>query len=95
MSETTTTEKPTGKQKRGFALWDKDRLKETSSRGGASVAKEKRSFSQSRELAKKAGQRGGSNVGADQRTFSRDRDKAVEAGRKGGVSTWKRKQPKA
>ena len=45
--------------KRGFASMDKDRLREVSSRAGASVPADKRSFSRDPELAKRAGALGG------------------------------------
>lgn len=58
MTDTTnTTEAPRGR--RGFAAMDPDRRREIARKGGASVPKAKRSFSQSRELASLAGTKGG------------------------------------
>ncbi len=48
------------KAKRGFAAMTPERRRELAARGGASVPAEKRSFSQSRELAASAGRAGGS-----------------------------------
>lgn len=41
--------------KRGFASMDKDRLREVSSKAGASVPAHKRSFAKDPDLAKRAG----------------------------------------
>ncbi len=54
----TETDRP--KAKRGFAAMDPERRREIAARGGASVPAEKRSFSQSRDLATRAGRAGGS-----------------------------------
>lgn len=47
------------KAKRGFAAMSPDKRREIAARGGAAVPPEKRSFSQSRELAASAGRIGG------------------------------------
>ena len=44
---------------RGFASMSRDRQREIASKGGQSVAAEKRSFSQNRDLAAQAGRKGG------------------------------------
>ena len=54
------------------------------SKGGKSVPKEKRSFSQNRKLAIEAGRTGGQRVKPEARSFSQNRELAAEAGRKGG-----------
>lgn len=48
------------KARRGFAVMDPARRREIAARGGAAVPAEKRSFSQSRDLATRAGRVGGS-----------------------------------
>lgn len=53
----------TGTSRRGFASMDPDRQREIARRGGASVPKEKRSFSQDRKLAAEAGRKGGETTG--------------------------------
>ena len=55
--ERTETTKP--KSTRGFASMDAARQREIASKGGQSVAAEKRSFSQNRDLAAQAGRKGG------------------------------------
>jgi general stress protein YciG len=45
--------------KRGFASMDPARQREIARKGGASVPREKRSFSQDRSLAAEAGRKGG------------------------------------
>jgi uncharacterized protein len=45
---------------RGFAAMSPERQREIARKGGMSVAPERRSFSQSRELASAAGRKGGS-----------------------------------
>lgn len=47
------------KAKRGYAVMSPERRREIASKGGAAVPPEKRSFSQSRELASSAGKTGG------------------------------------
>jgi uncharacterized protein len=74
------------KSKRGFASMDPERQREIASKGGKSVAPEKRSFSQSAELASKAGRIGGKGVDPANRSFSRDRELAANAGAKGGAA---------
>lgn len=44
---------------RGFASMDPDKRRALASKGGASVPRDKRSFSQNRELAAEAGRKGG------------------------------------
>ena len=53
-------------------------------KGGESVPREKRSFSQNAELAAEAGRKGGRSVSPSNRSFARDKDLAKTAGRKGG-----------
>jgi len=48
-----------GRSKRGFASMDPERQREIARKGGASVPREKRSFSQDRSLAASAGRKGG------------------------------------
>lgn len=48
------------KSKRGFAAMSPEKRREIAAKGGASVPAEKRSFSQSRDLAARAGRAGGS-----------------------------------
>jgi general stress protein YciG len=45
--------------RRGFAAMDEERQREIARKGGASVPKDKRSFSQDRDLASAAGRKGG------------------------------------
>jgi general stress protein YciG len=52
------TDRP--KSKRGFAAMSPERRREIAAKGGAAVPAEKRSFSQSRDLAASAGRTGGS-----------------------------------
>ena len=47
------------KGRRGFAAMDPDKQREIARKGGASVPDDKRSFSQSPELAARAGKAGG------------------------------------
>ena len=47
------------KAKRGFAAMSPEKRREIARKGGASVPSEKRSFSQSADLAAKAGRKGG------------------------------------
>lgn len=54
-----TTTKP--KQRRGFAAMDPAKQREIARRGGASIPKHRRSFSQDPELARRAGTKGGKN----------------------------------
>lgn len=71
--------KPKGKQ--GFASMSPEKRREIASKGGKSVPAEKRSFSQSTELAASAGSIGGR---ADRPRAFDDRQLAIAAGRKGG-----------
>lgn len=77
-------ETPTSK--RGFASMSADRQRDIARKGGESVPREKRSFSQDRQLASDAGRKGGGLVPNEKRSFSQDRKLAAEAGRKGGSS---------
>lgn len=54
------------KSKRGFASMDPAVQRAIASKGGMSVAPEKRSFSQNRELASEAGRKGGSQSKSNQ-----------------------------
>ena len=71
--------------KRGFASLTPERRREISSLGGKAVPREKRSFSQDRELASTAGRMGGLAVPGSKRSFSQDRALASSAGRQGGL----------
>lgn len=75
-------EKP--KSRRGFASMDPEKRRLISSLGGKSVPAEKRSFSQSSDLAARAGATGGRNTPPEKRSFSLDRDLASKAGKEGG-----------
>jgi general stress protein YciG len=75
-------EKP--KSARGFASMDPEKRKAIARKGGASVPREKRSFSQNADLAAEAGRKGGKGGSPDNRSFARNRDLARSAGRKGG-----------
>ena len=63
---------------------DPEKQRLIAKKGGQSVPDEKRSFSQSPELAAKAGRKGGQSVNPEKRSFSRNHTLASEAGRKGG-----------
>ena len=82
------------KQKRGFAAMDPEKRRAIASKGGQSVPSEKRSFSQSPELAAEAGRKGGQSVDPANRSFSRDPALAAKAGQMGGVASHATK-PKA
>jgi uncharacterized protein len=82
------------KSKRGFASMDPEKQREIARKGGKSVPAEKRSFSQSADLAAKAGQKGGRAVDPKNRSFSKDHALASTAGAKGGhASHGGRKKP--
>ena len=72
------------KPKRGFASMDPEKQRAIARKGGESVPREKRSFSQNAELAAQAGRKGGKSVSPTNRSFARDKDLAKNAGRKGG-----------
>jgi len=72
-------------KKRGFALLSPEKRRELARKGGASVPKAARSFSQDPALARAAGSKGGTSVHASKRSFSQDRQLAASAGRKGGM----------
>ena len=78
--------KATSKSKQGFASMTEEQQRAIARKGGESVPKEKRSFSQNRELAAEAGRKGGESVPDEKRSFSKDRQLAADAGRKGGES---------
>jgi uncharacterized protein len=77
-------ERPKPKSKRGFASMSPEKRREIARKGGKSVPNEKRSFSQSAELASNAGRKGGKAVNPENRSFSRDHTLASTAGKKGG-----------
>jgi uncharacterized protein len=52
------TTQTSGKQLRGFAAMDKDRLREISAQGGRAVPAEKRTFTGNPTLAREAGRKG-------------------------------------
>ena len=60
---------PKPKSKRGFASMDPEKQREIARKGGKSVPAEKRSFSQSADLAAKAGQKGGRAVDPQETLF--------------------------
>jgi general stress protein YciG len=72
------------KKARGFASMDPEKQRAIARKGGESVPREKRSFSQNAELAAEAGRKGGRSVSPANRSFARDKDLAKTAGRKGG-----------
>ena len=72
------------KNKRGFASMDPEKQRAIARKGGESVPREKRTFSQNAELATQAGRKGGKGVNPTNRSFARDKDLAKSAGRKGG-----------
>ncbi len=76
-------DKPKTKSKRGFASMSPEKQREIASKGGKSVPAEKRSFSQSADLAATAGRKGGQAVDPKNRSFSRDPALAAAAGTKG------------
>lgn len=65
--------------KRGFAGMSPEKRREAARKGGQSVPNEKRSFSQSADIARKAGMKGGKNLAPEKRMFSLDNDLAVKA----------------
>ncbi|CAJ0878874.1 hypothetical protein AMST5_03008 [freshwater sediment metagenome] len=77
-------DEPKTKSKRGFASMSPEKRQEIASKGGKSVPAEKRSFSQSHDLAAAAGRKGGKGVAPENRSFSRDPALAAAAGTKGG-----------
>jgi general stress protein YciG len=77
-------DKPLKKSTRGFASMDPEKQKAIARKGGESVPREKRSFSQNANLAAEAGRKGGKSVNPGNRSFARDKDLAKSAGRKGG-----------
>ncbi|WPB85890.1 con-10 family general stress protein [Sediminicoccus rosea] len=76
-----------GRSARGFAAMDEKKRQEIASKGGQSVAPERRSFSKDPELAAQAGRKGGKAVAPEDRSFSKDPELAAEAGRKGGEAS--------
>ena len=75
---------PPKKSTRGFASMDPEKQRAIARKGGESVPREKRSFSQNASLAAEAGRKGGKSVNPGNRSFARDKDLAKSAGRKGG-----------
>jgi general stress protein YciG len=82
------------KDKRGFARMSEEERQEAARKGGSMVPKERRSFSQDRELAQAAGRKGGTSVPKENRSFSRNRELAQAAGRKGGLVSVERRLAK-
>lgn len=80
------------KQLRGFARMDPVRQKELARKGGAAVPKDKRSFSQNRELAAESGRKGGASVAPGKRSFSVNNALAMSAGRVGGKASQRNKK---
>jgi general stress protein YciG len=70
--------------KRGFASMDPEKQRAIARKGGESVPKEKRSFSQNHELAASAGRQGGLSVSPQKRSFAQNPELASSAGQKGG-----------
>lgn len=68
------------KAKRGFAAMSPEKRREIARKGGASVPSEKRSFSQSADLAAKAGRKGGeaSHGGGRRSTGATRRDQGAK-----------------
>ncbi len=86
----------TKKTKRGFASMDPEKQREIARKGGRSVPAEKRSFSQSADLAASAGRKGGQSVDPKKRSFSVSSELASTAGKKGGhASHGGKKKPSA
>jgi general stress protein YciG len=88
-------EEQPNKSKRGFASMSPEKQREIACKGGKSVPAEKRSFSQSADLAASAGRKGGQSVDPKKRSFSRDSALASSAGKKGGHASHgvRRKEP--
>lgn len=76
-----------GKASGGNFANDPGRAAAAGRKGGESVPREKRSFSQNHELAAEAGRKGGRSVPAEKRSFSQDPELAAQAGRKGGQAS--------
>lgn len=77
---------------RGFASMSKEKQLEIASMGGKAVPDHKRSFSQDRKLAANAGKKGGAAKKSEDRSFSQDRELAREAGIKGNLQAAKNKR---
>ena len=75
---------PKPKGRRGFASMSTEKRRAIASKGGKSVPAEKRSFSQSKDLASGAGKIGGTSVTDSSRSFFKDRELAKSAGAVGG-----------
>ena len=73
----------TTKKARGFASMDPEKQRAIARKGGESVPREKRSFSQNAELAAEAGRKGGRSVSPTNRSFARDKDLAKKRGTQG------------
>ena len=63
---------------------DPEKQRAIARKGGESVPREKRSFSQNAELAAAGRPQGRKSVSPTNRSFARDKDLAKNAGRKGG-----------
>ncbi len=60
------------KSRRGFASMTPERRREIARKGGASVPKDKRSFSQNNELAIRAGKKGGEAFGKSKKRDNKE-----------------------
>lgn len=65
------------KARRGFAAMSPEKRREIARKGGASVPSEKRSFSQSPDLAAKAGRKGGETSHGGGRRRARTSPQAI------------------
>ena len=74
------------KKPRGLAAMSPERRREIASKGGRSVAPEKRAFSVNKELAINAGSKGGKKVRPEKRSFKMDPTLASRAGKAGAKS---------
>jgi general stress protein YciG len=83
------------KQLRGFALLPKEVRVEIARKGGASVPKEKRTYSQDRALAARAGRKGGKAMPPEKRSFFVSSELASTAGRAGGLRSGANKRKRS
>ena len=74
------------KKPRGLAAMSLERRREIASKGGRSVAPEKRAFSVNKDLAINAGSKGGKKVRPEKRSFKMDPTLASRAGKTGAKS---------
>lgn len=79
---------------KGFASMDREKRIEIARKGGRNVPKEKRAFSQNRELASSSGKKGGKLVPIHSRSYYKDRNLAAAAGRKGGLKSQENRRNK-